>query len=107
MINNVVLIGRLTRDVDLRYTPSNIAVATFNLAVNRNFKNQDGEREADFINCVMWQMQIVKHALQYYVQREGADEHDLMVERNLLSKITQEIEEFKENVMKNPCRGGK
>lgn len=55
MINNVVLIGRLTRDVELRYTPSNIAVATFNLAVNRNFKNQDGEREADFINCVMWQ----------------------------------------------------
>ena len=52
-------------------------------------------------------MQIVKHALQYYVQREDADEHDLMVERNLLSKITQEIEEFKENVMKNPCRGGK
>ena len=55
MIKNVVLIGRLTRDVELRYTPSNVAVATFNLAVNRNFKNQDGEREADFINCVMWQ----------------------------------------------------
>ncbi len=55
MINNIVLIGRLTRDVELRYTPSNVAVATFNLAVNRNFKNQDGEREADFINCVMWQ----------------------------------------------------
>ncbi|WP_150203330.1 single-stranded DNA-binding protein [Streptococcus constellatus] len=55
MINNVVLIGRLTRDVELRYTTSNVAVATFNLAVNRNFKNQDGEREADFINCVMWQ----------------------------------------------------
>ena len=56
MINNVVLIGRLTRDVELRYTPSNVAVATFNLAVNRNFKNQQtGEREADFINCVMWQ----------------------------------------------------
>lgn len=54
MINNVVLIGRLTRDVDLRYTPSNIANATFNLAVNRNFKNAAGEREADFINCVMW-----------------------------------------------------
>ena len=45
----------MTRDVELRYTPSNVAVATFNLAVNRNFKNQDGEREADFINCVMWQ----------------------------------------------------
>ncbi|AUC92161.1 single-stranded DNA-binding protein [Streptococcus suis] len=58
MINNVVLVGRLTRDVELRYTPSNQAVATFTLAVNRNFKNQStGEREADFINCVMWRQQ--------------------------------------------------
>ncbi|MEI4354024.1 single-stranded DNA-binding protein [Streptococcus suis] len=58
MINNVVLVGRLTRDVDLRYTPSNQAVATFTLAVNRNFKNQStGEREADFVNCVMWRQQ--------------------------------------------------
>ena len=43
MINNVVLVGRLTRDVELRYTPSNQAVATFTLAVNRNFKNQSTE----------------------------------------------------------------
>ncbi|HEM3557545.1 TPA: single-stranded DNA-binding protein, partial [Streptococcus suis] len=58
MINNVVLVGRLTRDVELRYTPSNQAVATFTLAVNRNFKNQStGEREADFINCVLWRQQ--------------------------------------------------
>lgn len=54
MINNVVLVGRLTRDVELRYTPANVAVATFTLAVNRNFKGQNGEREADFINCVIW-----------------------------------------------------
>lgn len=57
MINNVVLIGRLTRDAELRYTPSNIAIATFNLAVNRNFKNDNGDREADFINVVMWRQQ--------------------------------------------------
>ena len=57
MINNVVLIGRLTRNAELRYTPSNIAVATFNLAVNRNFKNQAGDREADFINCMIWRQQ--------------------------------------------------
>ena len=57
MINNVVLIGRLTRDPELRYTPTNIAATQFNLAVNRNFKNQNGEREADFINCVMWRQQ--------------------------------------------------
>ncbi|OTG46520.1 single-stranded DNA-binding protein [Streptococcus agalactiae] len=57
MINNVVLVGRMTRDAELRYTPSNQAVATFSLAVNRNFKNQSGEREADFINCVIWRQQ--------------------------------------------------
>lgn len=57
MINNVVLIGRLTRDPELRYTPSNIAITTFNMAVNRNFKNQDGNREADFINCMIWRQQ--------------------------------------------------
>lgn len=54
MINNVVLVGRLTKDPELRYTPSNVATASFTLAVNRNFKNADGQREADFINCVMW-----------------------------------------------------
>ncbi|MGU7943068.1 single-stranded DNA-binding protein [Streptococcus suis] len=57
MINNVVLIGRLTRDVELRYTPSNVASATFTLAVNRNYKNAAGDREADFVNCVMWRQQ--------------------------------------------------
>ncbi|WP_195435908.1 single-stranded DNA-binding protein [Enterococcus hirae] len=54
MINNVTLVGRLTKDPDLRYTASGTAVATFTLAVNRNFTNQNGNREADFINCVIW-----------------------------------------------------
>ena len=54
MINNVVLVGRMTKEAELRYTPSNIAVATFTLAVNRDFKSENGEREADFINVVMW-----------------------------------------------------
>ncbi|MDU1740943.1 MAG: single-stranded DNA-binding protein [Streptococcus lutetiensis] len=57
MINNVVLVGRMTRDAELRYTPSNVAVATFSLAVNRNFKGANGERETDFINCVIWRQQ--------------------------------------------------
>ena len=57
MINNVVLVGRITRDPELRYTPQNQAVATFSLAVNRQFKNANGEREADFINCVIWRQQ--------------------------------------------------
>lgn len=54
MMNRVVLVGRLTKDPELRYTPSGVAVATFTLAVNRTFTNQQGEREADFINCVIW-----------------------------------------------------
>lgn len=54
MINNVVLVGRLTRDPELRFTSNGSAVASFNLAVNRNFTNASGEREADFVNCVIW-----------------------------------------------------
>ena len=57
MINNVVLVGRLTKDVELRYTPQNQATATFSLAVSRSFKNANGERETDFINCVIWRQQ--------------------------------------------------
>lgn len=57
MINNVTIIGRLTRDAELRYTPSNIATAQFNVACNRNFKNANGEYDVDFINCVMWREQ--------------------------------------------------
>ncbi|MED1602626.1 single-stranded DNA-binding protein [Alkalihalophilus marmarensis] len=54
MLNRVILVGRLTADPQLRYTPSGVAVANFTLAVNRTFSNQQGEREADFINCVVW-----------------------------------------------------
>ncbi|HCJ4262176.1 TPA: single-stranded DNA-binding protein [Listeria innocua] len=54
MMNRVVLVGRLTKDPDLRYTPSGVAVATFTLAVNRPFKNTQGEQETDFIQCVVW-----------------------------------------------------
>ena len=54
MINNVVVVGRLTRSVDLRYTNNGTAYASFTLATDRDFKNQNGEKETDFINCVMW-----------------------------------------------------
>lgn len=56
-MNKVILIGRLTRDVELRYTGSNIPVASFSIAVDRNFTNQAGEKEADFINIVVWKKQ--------------------------------------------------
>jgi len=54
MINRVILVGRLTKDPDLRFTPSGVAVATFTLAVNRPFTNQNGERDADFIQVIVW-----------------------------------------------------
>ncbi|WP_339252679.1 single-stranded DNA-binding protein [Sporosarcina sp. FSL W8-0480] len=57
MINRVVLVGRLTKDPELKYTQGGVAVTRFTLAVNRTFSNQQGEREADFINCVTWRKQ--------------------------------------------------
>ena len=57
MINRTVLVGRLTKDPELRYTSSNIAFVKFTLAVNRTFAGPTGEREADFIQCVVWRKQ--------------------------------------------------
>lgn len=54
MINNVTLVGRLTKEPELRFTPGGKGVATFTIAVNRPFKNQQGEQEADFISIVVW-----------------------------------------------------
>lgn len=54
MLNKVILIGRLTRDPDLRYPSSNVPVANFTIAVSRSFTNQNGEREADFVNIIAW-----------------------------------------------------
>ncbi|GAB6927957.1 single-stranded DNA-binding protein [Paenibacillus sp. JCM 10914] len=54
MLNRVILIGRLTKDPELRYTPSGVAVTQFTLAVDRPFTGQGGEREADFIPVVTW-----------------------------------------------------
>jgi len=54
VINQVILVGRLTKDPELRYTSDGTALASFHLAVNRNFKNQDGVVEADFVSCTVW-----------------------------------------------------
>lgn len=53
-MNRTVLVGRMTRDPELKYTPTGVAVANFTLAINRPFKNADGDNEADFINIVVW-----------------------------------------------------
>lgn len=57
MINRVVLVGRITKDLDLRYSPAGVAILNFNIAVNRMFTNQQGEREADFPNIVCFKKQ--------------------------------------------------
>ena len=55
MLNHITIMGRLTRDPELRRTGSGIAVASFTLAVDRDFgKNENGEKETDFIDCVAW-----------------------------------------------------
>lgn len=56
-MNNVNLIGRLTKEAELRYTTTGKAVATFTLAVRRSYKNSKGEYEADFVRCVVWDKQ--------------------------------------------------
>ena len=57
MLNRVILIGRLTRDPEMRYTTNGIPVSTFSLAVDRSYSNKQGEKETDFINIVVWQKQ--------------------------------------------------
>lgn len=54
MLNSIVLTGRLTKDVDLRFTKSGTAVGSFTIAVDRQFRSANGERETDFINCAIW-----------------------------------------------------
>lgn len=64
MLNHIILIGRLTRDPEMRYTSNGIAVTNFTLAVQRNYTNQQGEREVDFINIVTWR-KLAEHCAQH------------------------------------------
>ena len=56
-MNKVILLGRLTKDPELKTTPTGISVTTFSIAVDRNFTKEDGTRDADFINCLSWRKQ--------------------------------------------------
>lgn len=56
-MNKVVLVGRITKDPELKYTSNNIPVARFTIAVNRTYQSKTGEKQADFINCIVWRQQ--------------------------------------------------
>lgn len=99
MMNRVVLVGRLTKDPDLRYTPNGVPVATFTLAVNRPFSSQSGEREADFINCVVWRKPaenvanfLKKEALQVWMAEfKPATMKDKMVNVSMLQRYKLKV----------------
>ena len=64
-LNEVILQGRLVSEPELRHTPNNVAVANMRIAVDRDFKNGSGEREADFINVVTWR-QTAEHLVRWF-----------------------------------------
>lgn len=78
-MNKIILIGRLTRDPELRYTPNGAAVCSFTLAVDRPFTNQGGNREADFINIVVWNKQGENCAKYLSKGRQAAVEGRLQI----------------------------
>ncbi|OQB14998.1 MAG: Single-stranded DNA-binding protein SsbB [Firmicutes bacterium ADurb.Bin193] len=67
MLNKVILMGRLTKSPDLKYTTSNVPVCSFSLAVDRRFKNAEGEKQTDFINVVAWR-QSAEFISKYFVK---------------------------------------
>ena len=68
-MNRAILVGRLTKDPELRNTNSGVPVASFTIAVNRTFTSQSGEREADFINCIAFNKQAEN--LHRYIKKGG------------------------------------
>lgn len=85
MINRAILLGRLTKEPELRYTPSGIAVATFTLAVERRMANQQGERETEFIPVVVWR-QLAESCAQYLKKGQQAAVEGRIQVRNYENK---------------------
>ena len=90
MLNRVVLVGRLTKDPEYRTTPSGVEVATFTLAVNRTFTNAQGEREADFINVVVFRKQ-AKNVNDYLSKGSLAGVDGRIQSRNYENKEGQRV----------------
>lgn len=111
MLNRTILIGRLTRDPELRYTPSGVAVTQLTLAVDRPFKKEDGERETDFIPIVAWR-QLAETCANYLKKgRLTAVEGRIQVRRylpNNSEKYVYVTEVIADNIrfLESPKEGG-
>ena len=90
MINRVILVGRLTKDPEYRQTPSGVSVATFTLAVNRSFTNSQGEREADFINVVVFRKQ-AENVSKYLSKGSLAGVDGRIQSRSYENKVGQRV----------------
>ena len=90
MLNRVILIGRLTRDPELRYSPSGVAVTNFTLAVDRKFKNAQVEKEADFIPCVAFK-QLGELAANWLAKGKQCSVDGRMQTRNYTNKDGQKV----------------
>lgn len=90
MLNRVILIGRLTRDPELRYSPSGVAVTNFTLAIDRKFKNSEGQKEADFIPCVAFK-QLAELAANWLAKGKLVSVDGRMQTRNYTNKDGQKV----------------
>lgn len=110
MLNKIILIGRLTKDVELRYTESGKAVANFTLAVDRPFKKAQGEKEADFIRIVVWGKQAESCANYIGKGRLAAVEGRLHIrsydgndgQRKYITEVVAETVEFLDKPKEEP-----
>ncbi|MBR1561965.1 MAG: single-stranded DNA-binding protein [Ruminococcus sp.] len=80
MLNRVILMGRITQDLELRQTPNGVSTLNFNVAVDRNYSGQDGQRQADFITCVAWRQQAE------FISRYFAKGRMIAIEGNLRTR---------------------
>ncbi len=122
MINIVILEGRLVKDIEVRYTSNEVAVGNFTIAVNRKFKNANGEYDTDFIDCIMFKEQaenVQKHVhkgdlisvqgrlqKRSYEDKEGAKKYitEVVVERVSFLALKNQEETVSEKNEENPYK---
>ena len=105
-MNKVQLVGRLTRDPELRTTANGVSVCSFTVAVNRRFKNPQGEYEADFINCVAWR-KTATFITAYFKKGDGIEIEGSIETRKYIDKNGENRTAFEINVEKAGFTQGK